>query len=57
MKSHREEEVPLPQDAPKPIQRKPYEPPQLKEWGSIMDLTRGGLGPPPDKAKGGSRLT
>jgi hypothetical protein len=37
--------------------KKPYEPPQLCEWGSLIDLTRnGGLGLG-DLVKGGTRHT
>jgi hypothetical protein len=38
--------------------KKPYRSPQLVEWGSLTDLTKGGLNPPGDfPFKGGTRAT
>jgi hypothetical protein len=36
-----------------PAKRKPYESPRLVEWGSLIDLTRGGLLAPKDFPKPG----
>jgi hypothetical protein len=34
--------------------RKPYETPQVKEWGAVADLTRVGFTQPGADVKGGS---
>lgn len=46
-------------DRPKPATpacgRRPYAPPQLIAWGTLLDLTQGPGGFLPDGASGGSR--
>lgn len=48
-----------PMEPEAPRERRPYSPPELQEWGSIQDLTQGGVvfGNNDFPKKGGSRQT